>query len=242
MSIPTSRSATSMQPTRQQLDELEALMQRMLELPVQHGGEVSGGSAVTAADAVSDEEEASEWGEDYPPPPAEWGAVGLERLSTELPISSEFQATEPDADTPAAAWDEPAFSAHSPAFENERPVETGLSWASTEDSSAPENGGDASARSWAEAPVNPLEAELGAAESPPTGSDAAAASLSSPRPGSPRPFLWLNLTYDVLTYLLGPLGRWLRGPAGRALVGWIGVLLLAGAMAWFLYDWMGWTW
>ena len=63
-----------------------------------------------------------------------------------------------------------------------------------------------------------------------------------PDAGRPWPLVWINIAFDGLTVLLGPLGRWLRGPTGRAMIGWIGVLLLAGAMAWALFDWMGWTW
>jgi hypothetical protein len=42
----------------------------------------------------------------------------------------------------------------------------------------------------------------------------------------------INFVYDILTVILGPLGRWLRSPGGRALVGWAGILMLLGAAAW----------
>ncbi len=64
----------------------------------------------------------------------------------------------------------------------------------------------------------------------------------SPDTGRLWPLVWINIAFDGLTFLLGPLGRWLRGPTGRPLIGWIGVLLFAGALAWALFDWMGWTW
>ena len=57
-----------------------------------------------------------------------------------------------------------------------------------------------------------------------------------------RPFLWVNVTFDHGTAWLGPVGRWLRAPGGRALLGWTGVLLLAAAVAWLVLDEMGWTW
>jgi len=57
-----------------------------------------------------------------------------------------------------------------------------------------------------------------------------------------RALVWVNLAFDAFTYLFGPLGGWLRGPTGRTMIGWIGVLLLAGAMAWAWFDWIGWTW
>jgi hypothetical protein len=40
----------------------------------------------------------------------------------------------------------------------------------------------------------------------------------------------------------GPPGRWLGSPAGRNLIGAAGLLCLAGAAAWGVVDWLGWTW
>ena len=57
-----------------------------------------------------------------------------------------------------------------------------------------------------------------------------------------RPLLWINVAFDWSTGWLGPLGRWLREPGGRALVGWVGLLLLAAALAWLAWDGIGWTW
>jgi len=56
------------------------------------------------------------------------------------------------------------------------------------------------------------------------------------------PLLGINWAFDLATAWLGPLGRWLRGPRGRALLGWGGLLLLAATLAWLAYDTLGWTW
>jgi hypothetical protein len=66
------------------------------------------------------------------------------------------------------------------------------------------------------------------------------------RPSAPRrrrwtrpvvlPLVWANGIFDGFTYILGPLGRWLRGEAGRAFLGWLGLALLAGAVVWALLD------
>ena len=56
------------------------------------------------------------------------------------------------------------------------------------------------------------------------------------------PLVPVNWLFDAATWLLGPLGRRLRTPGGRSLLGWTGLLLLAGALAWGVLDWLGWTW
>jgi hypothetical protein len=51
----------------------------------------------------------------------------------------------------------------------------------------------------------------------------------------------VNGTFNVLTYLLGPLGTWLRGP-GRNALGWCGILMLLAAGAWAAGEWVGYEW
>jgi hypothetical protein len=53
--------------------------------------------------------------------------------------------------------------------------------------------------------------------------------------------LLINKTFDVLAYLLGPVGASLRGP-GRNLLGWTGIVLIAAAAAWALGEWYGYDW
>ncbi len=64
------------------------------------------------------------------------------------------------------------------------------------------------------------------------------------RPSPPRwwlyPVLGLNLLFDGLTFLLGPVGRWLRSETGRLVMGWAGVGLLLAALLWTFLGWMGW--
>jgi hypothetical protein len=56
------------------------------------------------------------------------------------------------------------------------------------------------------------------------------------------PLVWLNHGFDQSTRLLGGPGRWLRGSAGRQLLGLTGLGLLAAAGAWLIKDWLGWPW
>jgi hypothetical protein len=54
------------------------------------------------------------------------------------------------------------------------------------------------------------------------------------------PVLWVNRTFDRGTEWLGRPGRWLRGHHGRTFLGWLGISLLALALAWQLLAWIGW--
>lgn len=67
---------------------------------------------------------------------------------------------------------------------------------------------------------------------------------SDVRPSPPSwwlyPVLGLNLLFDGLTFLLGPVGRWLRSETGRLVMGWAGVGLLLAALLWTFLGWMGW--
>jgi hypothetical protein len=55
------------------------------------------------------------------------------------------------------------------------------------------------------------------------------------------PLIWSNQLFDATVAWLGPPGRWLRSDWGRFLLGWSGILLVIGALAWGLIDWVGWT-
>jgi hypothetical protein len=57
-----------------------------------------------------------------------------------------------------------------------------------------------------------------------------------------QPLLWINRGYDRCTRVLGPPGRWLRSAQGRTVLGYLGLTLLGVAIAWGLRDWLGWWW
>jgi hypothetical protein len=79
----------------------------------------------------------------------------------------------------------------------------------------------------------------------PAGPPLYAHTQASPAAPSISPILWpliaLNVTFNIATYLLGPLGTWLRG-SGRTLMGWLGIGMIVAAGVWaagerFGYDW-----
>jgi hypothetical protein len=56
------------------------------------------------------------------------------------------------------------------------------------------------------------------------------------------PLEWGNQFFDRCVGRLGKPARWLRRPSGRALLGWSGLMLLAGALALLLWDWIRIRW
>jgi hypothetical protein len=56
------------------------------------------------------------------------------------------------------------------------------------------------------------------------------------------PVLWGNRLFDQGTLLLGENGSWLRGTIGRSALGMAGLILFGAALLWLARDWLGWTW
>jgi hypothetical protein len=169
-------------PTRQQLDDLDALLQRMLALPVN----------------PSDEPPES------PPeplsPPA--GNVVLDDSPPVLP--------------PPKAPPPPRPPVHAVAVP--LPVLNPVPLAERRPPVLPPP----------DRPVSPRQALI--------------ASRPAPEPLLLRPILALNRLFDTVALGLGSPGRWLRRPTGRTLLGLIGLLLLAAAVACVLVTRIGWTW
>jgi hypothetical protein len=169
-------------PTRRQLDELDALMERMLELPV---------NPVT--------EETSHPASDEPSLPPPDGALPLGEFDS--PDFVPYRTDENDA------------SATSPAQHS--------AFHFSEPKSAPANADSAD------------RIVINRASTPVTDDN-------------PPPPLWLwpvagiNQMYDALMGGLGTPGRIMRG-TGRRFLGWIGLILLAAALAWGVFDWLQWA-
>ncbi|HLJ95984.1 MAG TPA: hypothetical protein VKU02_22610 [Gemmataceae bacterium] len=202
------RSSSLDRRTRQQLDELDALMQRMLALPVELP-ETQSPSEITP--------------ESMSIPPAT-----LSEAVPDVPTSP----SEPTIPDPVGL---PAVIAHKP---SPRAAAAGLpaalenmeNWGSSSRSHLAAASPFASLES-----PRPVEAK--------SASFRPAETVHRPRIGWPLyPLVWINRAFDFATGWLGPLGRWLRGPAGRGLLGWVGLLLLAAALAWLAWDGLGWTW
>jgi hypothetical protein len=191
-------------PTRQQLDEIDALLRRMLTLPALPGEPVE--AVQSSAPAV-----------EYPAPTVREVPPPREPLPGE-PVVREWRAAwSPPASTPASvvAWGSPAPT-HPPEAVAATPVPVPAPPAYP-----------------VGLPAEPLPYAAAVPGQPPG---------ASPPASLPIQFLTLlNGVFNLLTYLLGPLGTWLRGP-GRNALGWAGILMLVAAGVWAAGEWAGYDW
>jgi hypothetical protein len=174
-------------PTRQQLDEIDSLLRRMLTLPPLAGDVAEAPPVPTYPSTIREV------------PPAQHPAPGepvVQAWRVEWPQS---QAAAPSV----VAWGTPALSV-----------------------------GEPPAATYASPPAPaPVAQPVSAPPAP----------VSAPIPASLWPLLALNGAFDVLTYLLGPIGTWLRGP-GRTAIGLTGVLMILAATTWAVGEWYGYDW
>jgi hypothetical protein len=222
-------AGSSITSTRQLLDELDALMQRMLALPV--GDTEAQPESDQAATTVAE-------------PPAE--------LPPEPESASESPAAEPVA-TPAPV----ATEKSSPASYQYDEMESEQSSESpAQEVSAPAPALDSPAPTEAPAPeeiapkLRPVNKEVLASLAARPGrlqTELLAQQASRLESLAERPRWWLwplslpSRLFDLTTYLLGPLGRWLRSSGGHTFLGLLGILLILAAVALHLFAWLTWN-
>jgi len=203
--------------TKQQLAELDALLERMLALPVHH---------------LSDKELSARPAAPPPPPEPAPPAADVEHADeppptpslTFLPIASPGQA---EALASAPEYVEVAAGDATPASLQQ----------ALEDWQFP----SPAAAAFRDIPTT--AATTDDAETPgPSTMPAADSQADEPTPWPARPALWCNQAFDAVAGCLGAPGRWLQGNAGRTLLGVTGLLLLAAAAAWAVLDWVGLSW
>jgi hypothetical protein len=241
-------------PTRQQLDELDALLQRMLALPVNQAG-----------DGVTAEIDA---------PPKMSQLPGQESVSyrtpdfgenEQLPAQTEEADAEPAA--PPRLDDAHVSSTDEGQDDPDNWVRLSSTWKPSPHTWKP------LAQSWQQPRTTPVSKP--AQESPPSGEEALETPAPETVPGPPLspveipaspsamartylpapkqeepplagwllPVLWLNIVFDWLLLPWGPPGRWLRRDGGgRTLLGVLGGLLLVAAVALSILEWFRWTW
>jgi hypothetical protein len=213
---------SALDPTRQQLDELDALIQQMLNLPVKHFDADAGVVAppeLTAVPSIAANDSPSASIESRPMfRNGEHTAIGGLRETMRSPDDS----------------------GSAPGEMVERPAEPGNRDPAIGKPLAP--GQPSAFRAEPEQEPTWISKKVGERrqiERPSPGRLDRAASGTT---------LWLvplkivNYVFDGGTYPFDPLGRWLRRDTGRTFVGWTGLILLASAVAWAILERIGWTW
>jgi hypothetical protein len=221
-------------PTREQLDELEALMQRMLALPVNNIDDLGSNGHAAASGSRPAVSALAEY------PPRFEDGIGGDGVEIETGASDGFAEAFPPVpeEAPASApelfFDSGGFG---PAEQDGRAT-GGIDRLPEQDSNP---------SLWSDVVAGPAvaldQAERDSAE---TTHPNVPVSLS-PREtysyaGPLELLVWVSRAFDWFARRFGPFGRWLSRPWGRALLGWTGLLLLAAAAAWWVLDWAGWTW
>jgi hypothetical protein len=218
MTAPTSAAPL---PTRQQLDEIDALLRRMLTLPPM------------GAEAPSS-----------PPPPATVFSPPSEPIVREFQPSQAPAPNEPNVRSWRVEWPQSAPP------EPPAPPPSLAAWGSPVPSSPP-----VETVPWASHPATPATPPFAAAvvETPRPQTTLAPPVYPQPPAASPARgpapstsilvslLVLLNGTFNILSYLLGPLGAWLRGP-GRAFLGWGGIAMMLAAILWAVGEWYGYDW
>jgi hypothetical protein len=251
---PVSPPGSASHPTRQLLDELDALMQRMLALPVNQLEEelrtmaeetsttptgerpvVENEETARTTAPEGDSPKASPGGPDPDGPPA----VGPARADGAAEVAPPHAPLASFQPLPAAEQGSPL----APSAETEAPREK----ADSDWERLLPAGPEVLAALGRPAPKENADHEVRIADrGAPIGEGLTTAQPSTRLLDPPsslwlRPVLWINQVFDWCTPWLGRPGRWLRGPVGRALLGWVGLGLLAGAAAWLLAYRFGWT-
>jgi hypothetical protein len=206
---------------RQQLDELDALLQRMLSLPINQVDEAASEPPRRPAVDLA-----------TTPVPGRRGQMLL--LDGSAPVPTPQSA-------PPAAWD--------PHWNINLNPQQGSSVLGPRSPAAQRTQSDALPPVWRAETVAFAPARQEPAPQPPLSSSNAAAPIARPEPirqptPEPTPLsLWpvvaVNRVFDALMLCFGPPGQWFCTAAGRTLLGYTGMALLATSIA-LAAGWIGW--
>lgn len=196
----------ALQSTKQMLDELDALMEKMLTLP------------------VNDLDDAPT----LPAPPA------LEKSA----LSASLTLLERSAEAPAGKNDGPSM---------DEPAGAPLPYHPPHFEAQPRQERERLASAYQIPEPAPLTNEV---EPPPLMRDLEPLLSEIAEPPAPSlalhwvylPLVWVNQGFDGATLAFGGAGRWMRSEVGRMLLGFLGIVMLAAGIVWFLKDYLGWQW
>jgi hypothetical protein len=215
--------STPNQPTRQQLEEIDSLLKRMLSLPPLASEAVEPAPAPPSIPPVAPYAQPTI--REVPPaiPPAPGDPI-VQAWRVEFP-----QTPPTSSSTSVASWGTPVGSSLTPAA---APVhEQRFTVYQPQPLPPPTPAPITYTPPPVPVPVNPYPAP------------AVAPAVPIERGTSILvwPFLIVNWVYDLLTYVLGPGGGWLRG-SGRRLLGFAGIVMIFASIAWAAGNWYGYDW
>lgn len=196
-------TAGTMPQTRQQLDEIDTLLRRMLALPPLVG------ETPPAA----------------PPPPSSYAPPHIRETPPAVapapgdPVVQSWRVEWPAAAAPVAP-----------------PPPSVVSWGAAVAAPAPP-----AAPPYAVSMPHVQQSAPPPVQGPTFVDQPPPSQLAPPLPGHLWPAVGVNWVFDALSYLLGPVGSWMRG-SGRPTLGWVGVLLLLAAAGWAVGEWTGVEW
>jgi hypothetical protein len=207
-------------PTRQQLDELDALLRHMLDAP-------EDAPAAPPAEVPA------------PPPGPAVSYRVIQQASPAPPAPAPGATPEEDEQwVPLrSAW-QPSAQTWGPLAESWQQAQSGRG--APPAPAAPEPASPPPEPEAAAPPpiIRPVSGFVQRAPEPIRSEELAA----PPEPRWLLPLVWCNRGFDALTAPLGAPGRWLRGRVGRNVLGAVGLLCLAAAVARAVADGIGWTW
>lgn len=250
--------------TRQQLDELDSLLQRMLSLPLNSGGETTAVPAVTPAPLPEVPPAPSLYSgawrsdtggsgkipylnQDAPPVPlattptaktgSAWGPDPLARPSSIYPVANESaRLLAPPRPEPTPA---PTTPTPGTAFQYDLPAGAPTTLRGVDTIPFPRP--SAPTPEVEEPPAAPAPVSLVSAPSVTNDTTLAAATAEIPAvPIVLWPLFAINWVLEVILGLFGPLGRVLKYPPIKHVLGVVGMVLLAGAAVWTARG-MGWV-
>lgn len=223
MSHTSTKEPAPVHTTRQLLDELDALMERMLAVPVEDGADAAdrpreaGSSPAVAATLTMVE------------PPNDQGTNGEAYSSRRAGA----EASELSTDEPPSFEDRPIGNR----LFDDQPLEQPAYQTANEHSGR----GDALPSYAAPLSDSPAPSVVEVIVPAPQPLAPLPARLRPSRSLGYQFLLWVNRGYDHGAFLLGRRGRWLRNPTFRFGLGLAGAAFVAAALGWLVWDWFDWT-
>lgn len=216
------------QPARRQLDELDALIQQMLALPVNTLPEFSAEdpSPILQNPPVDDSVQASFQAWDKP----------AHEATTEQPGEAAFTEANPSRngglqpEIPFADLSVPLPRASLESLKYPNGVSSTRQREETSEVATTDGESCSHFQFQSPLPKRTVQTQVGYQDT------------EAEVPAWQTPAVVVNRAFDACTILLGPLGRWLRSSEGRAFLGGVGLLMLGAALFWGVLDWAGLSW